>query len=61
VLKERQRFITDVFKGVGTGLIVAGIVGVIFNRGTSEGLLVIATGIIVILTGFLYIVKMEDK
>jgi len=61
VLKERYRFITDVFKNIEAGLIVSGIVGIIFNRGTCEGLVLIAFGIITILAGFLYIVKKEEK
>ena len=45
-MKERSKFVVDVFKSVGTGLIVAGIIGIIFKKGTPEGIIAIVSGIL---------------
>ena len=59
-MKERSKFVIDVFKSVGTGLIVAGIIGVIFKKGTTEGIIAIVSGILLLLIGFVYLIKMEE-
>jgi len=60
-MKERNKFVVDVFKNLGTGLIVSGVVGIIFKKGTWEGLLAINSGILLLLIGFLYLIMKEGK
>jgi len=59
-MKERNKFVVEVFKSVGTGLIVAGIVSIIFKKGTLEGIVAIVSGIFLLLIGFVYLIKREE-
>ena len=60
-MKDRHKYVVDTFKGVGTGLIVAGIIGVIFRKEPLPGMFTILMGIIVLLIGFSYLIKKEDE
>lgn len=58
-MKDRHKYVVDTFKGVGTGLIVAGAIGLIFNNQTLKGVIVIFLGWSLLLIGFLYLVIKE--
>jgi len=59
-MRERNKFVIEVFKSIGTGLIVAGIIGIIFKKGTIEGIVAITNGVLLLLIGFVYLIKMEE-
>ena len=59
-MKERSKFVVEVFKSIGTGLIVAGIISIIFKKGTPEGIVAIVSGILLLLIGFVYLIKVEE-
>ena len=59
-MKERNKFVIDTFKGIGTGLIVAGAVGLIFRKETMEGIVAIFIGWLILFSGFFYTLKKEE-
>ncbi len=56
-MNERRKYLTDLFKGVGIGAFVAGLVNLEFSPNHWLALTLIVFGVIVMVGGYKYVSK----